>query len=141
MSPHDPNKILLGKILAEVYRMQRKANMPCSATDGQIYGLLNGFETAINEQLERIGYVSEAELMHVIDVLTPYWKEPAKLAEFKGFYDIEHELEAGGVDRAKAIPILRYLYANSQFHEVIAKMDSSDSPSECRTFKLTEWDA
>lgn len=55
---------------------------------------------------------------------------------FKGFYDIERELQEAGVDRAQAIRILTFFQANGQFQELIAKMDTSHSPSECRTFRV-----
>ncbi len=75
-----------------------------------------------------------------MDVLEPIWADEEKLKNFRGFYDIERELEQRGVHRSDAIAILRYLKANHQFTDVIEKMDSSHSPSECRRFELTEWD-
>ncbi len=140
MESMDTNKMLLGKILGEIYRLQKKIGVPHSASDPHIYGLLNGFESVIDEQIEKIGWVSKEQFNHTISVLTPYWKDENKLADFKGFYDIESELEDGGVSRGVAIQILSYLYANNQFTDVINKMNSSDSPSECRTFKMNEWD-
>jgi hypothetical protein len=134
-------KLLLGKVLGEIYRLQNHSNAAsCPASQAQIYALLHGFEHAIDEELEMIGYVSKADLKHVMDVLTPYFDDPGKLAAFKGFYDIERQLKAAGVERSQAIKILRYLNANDQFTNVIAKMDSSDSPTECRMFKLGDCD-
>jgi hypothetical protein len=140
MTVPDNNAILLGKLLAETYRIQRKLGIP-SVDDAKIYALLNGFESAIDDELQRIGFVSKEQETHVMDVLNPIWEDPDKLASFKGFYDIENELKAGGVDRTTAIAVLKYLNAHGQFTDVIAKMDTSGSPSECRTFNLDKWDA
>ena len=139
MNEIDTNALLLGKLLAEVYRVQRKLEIP-TADDATIYGLRNGFETVVAEELERIGFVSKAQIKHVMDVLDPIWQDPTKLAAFKGFYDIESELESGGVDRTTAIAVLTYLNAHGQFTDFIAKMDTSGSPSECRKFDLSKWE-
>jgi len=139
MNEIDTNAVLLGKLLAEVYRVQRKLEIP-SVDEATIYGLRNGFETVIAEELERVGFISKAHVKHVMDVLDPIWQDPAKLAAFKGFYDIERELESGGVDRSTAIAVLTYLNAHGQFTDVIAKMDTHGSPTECRTFALSKWE-
>jgi hypothetical protein len=139
MNEIDTNAVLLGKLLAEVYRVQRKLEIP-TADDATIYGLRNGFETVVAEELERVGFVSKAQVKHVMDVLDPIWQDPTKLAAFKGFYDIERELESGGVDRSTAIAVLTYLNAQGQFTDVIAKMDTHGSPGECRTFVLSKWE-
>lgn len=134
-------KRLFGRLLGEVFRIQRSLpDLACAASDAQIYGLLNGFEDSLNEILERTGDISAEKVKAVMDVLEPIWADADKLKSFKGFYDIERELEQRGVDRSDAIAILRYLKANHQFTDVIEKMDSSHSPTECRRFELTEWD-
>lgn len=134
-------KLLFGKILGEIYRIQRATeNISCPASNSQVYALLNGFEDAVDEEIERIGYISKDNVKAVMDILEPIWIDKDKLSKFKGFYDIERELQRNGVDRPTAISILKYLKANHQFQEVIDKMDSSDSPSECRRFDLDEWD-
>lgn len=133
--------IFLGKILGEIYRMQRDSDgSPCAATDGHIYALRNGFEHAVKEEIERIGFVSDVDLKSVMDVLDPIFLDDKKLKEFKGFYDVENSFKARNIDRSTAIVVLRYLYANGQYVEIIDKMDSSDSPAECRRFKLDKWD-
>lgn len=134
-------RLLLGKILGEVYRIQRSSKeMACGASDSHIYALRNGFEHAVKEEIDRIGEITDDQVKAVMDVLEPIWMDQEKLKAFKGFYDIESDLQRRGVDRVEAIRILRYLKANHQFTEVIAKMDSSGSPSECRRFDLDEWD-
>lgn len=141
MEREKQNRILLGKILGEVYRIQKHGNVPFGPSEANLFGLLNGFEHVIDEELEGIGFVSRDSLMAVINVLSPIDNDPEKLKAFKGFYDIEHELQKHGVDRSTAIRILTYLNANHQFQGLIAKMDTSGSPSECRTFEISKWDS
>ncbi len=114
--------------------------MVCSASDAQIYGLLNGFEGSINEIIERTGDISSEKVQAVMDVLEPIWADEEKLKAFKGYYDIESDLGRRGVNRGDAIAILRYLKANHQFTAIIEKMDSNHSPTECRSFDLTDLD-
>ncbi|HCB12101.1 MAG TPA: hypothetical protein DEP36_00820 [Gammaproteobacteria bacterium] len=134
-------KRLFGRLFGEVFRIQKAMpDVACAVSDAQIYGLLNGFEDAINELLERTGDISAEKVKAVMDMLEPIWADEEKLKNFTGFYGIERALQQQGVDRSDAIAILRYLKANHQFTDVIEKMDSSDSPTECRRFELTEWD-
>ena len=134
-------KLLLGRILGEIYRLQNSTEtVRCPYGPGHVYALLNGFENAVDEELERLGRVSASTVQKVIDVLDPIWSDKEKLDAFKGFYDIEPELIRKGVDRGQAMKVLTYFLANGQFIEIIRKMDTSNSPSECRTFELSEWD-
>jgi len=134
-------KLFFGKILGEIYRTQRASDdIACPASSGQIYALLNGFESAVDQEFEMMGSISKEQVKAVMDVLDPIWMDQEKLANFKGFYDIERELQSRGVDRSDAIGILTYLKANHQFTEVIDKMDTSGSPTECRRFELSDWD-
>ena len=73
-------------------------------------------------------------LMH----LSQYWRIK-KLNNFKGFYDIEEYLVCRWVDRTDAIHVLTYFKVNDQFLEIIEKMDTSYSPSECRLFEFNQW--
>nr|WP_319401862.1 hypothetical protein [uncultured Carboxylicivirga sp.] len=135
------SKLFFGKILGEIYRIQNNSeDMACPAEPSQIFGLLNGFENVIDEEIERIGAVSREELYAVMDVLDEYWRDLEKRQEFKGFYDIEHKLQQRGIGRGKAIPILTYLKANHQFVELIDKMNSQHSPIECKNFDLDEFE-
>jgi hypothetical protein len=136
----DKQILLLGKLLGEQYRTQKKLGLNVPASRGQIYGLINGFEWAIRQELDGMGDITDAKIQAVADVLDEYFMDDAKLASFKGFYDIEHRLQQMGVDRGDAMQIIRYFNADGKFNRVIAKMDSSDSPSECRTFELYDWE-
>lgn len=136
----DETKLLLGKLLGEVYRLQNNAGVRSDVGKAQIYGLLNGFENCIAHELEMIGFIPKEKVDAVGGVLEEYFNDDKKLESFKGYYDIEHALEDRGVDRSEAIRILTYFNAGHQFSSVIAKMDSPGSPSECRTFKLNEFE-
>ena len=134
-------KIMLGKILGEIYRIQNSSNvMQCPASPGRIYGLLNGIEDAIDAEIQTDSLISTDKVDAVCKVLDPIFSDPTKLDEFSGFYDIEDELNERDVDRSDAIRILTYLYADGKLATVIDKMNSKNSPVECKTFGLSEWD-
>jgi hypothetical protein len=132
-------KIMFGKILGEIYRIQSRKGY-CYVGKGTVYGLLNGFESVIDEEIERIGHVTNEELRAVVNVLNEYHKDQSKFNALSGYYDIEDTLDELEISRSKAITILTYLYANRRFTDVIDKFDSQNSPTECRTFELDEWD-
>ncbi|PYF70588.1 hypothetical protein [Pedobacter nutrimenti] len=114
--------------------------MAISASSGQIYGLLNGFEDAIDHELEMIGFVTQDEINGVGKILDEFFLDESKMANFKGFYDLEHKFSKIGVDRGQANKILRYYYADGSFEELIDEINTSDSPSESRTFNLRDYD-
>jgi len=133
----DDNKRLLGKLLGEIYRLQRTNGM-ITAGEAHTFALLNGFEDAINEELEAIGQITVEQVRHVRRVLGRYFDDRELLNSLHGFYNIEDELEAGGVDRVTAIDIFKYLKTRGDFEEIIQRMDSGHSPEECRRFELNE---
>ncbi len=134
-------KHMFGKILGELYRLQAAFDVPCSATPARIYGLLNGFETEIDAELRETGVVEAEKVRAVMDVLQPIWDDTDKLKQFEGYYKIDGDLKNRGIDRGEAIKVLTFLKANGQFLEVIEKMDTPNSPAECRTFELSKWDS
>lgn len=137
----DDTTKLLGKILGEIYRLQQKNdNITIQQPDSKIYALLNGFERTIKEELEVIGYVSDDHIEAVVSVINPIWMDEEKLENFTGYYDIEPDLKSRGIDRVLASKIFKYFKANGQFIELIDKMNSNNSPVECKNFELTDWD-
>ena len=131
-------KIVFGKLLGEIYRTQEIVKKGSSGmSEDVVYGLLSGIEAAIDFQLELIGFVENGKLDAVTEIIAPIWEDKKKLEEFGGYYDIEHELARRGVSRLDAIRIFTYLKANHQFTDLIDKMDSSRSPSECRQFEIS----
>ena len=136
----DDTKLLLGKLLAEVYRLQVNSNIPCSAGPDRIYGLLNGIEMEINGEIEGIGFISNEQVQAASRILDKIFMDDAKLAQFKGFYDIESDLENAGVDRVAAMKIFTYFAAAGRFTSILEKMNSNNSPIECKTFELNKWE-
>jgi hypothetical protein len=130
-------KVIFGKILGEVYRIQlhMKPNI-CRVGEATVYGLLNGIESAIDDEIdldpEFLVTRQESDLMD--RVLAEADQDP----KFAGFYDIEPKL--AGIDRGKAIRLLTYINASGCFTEVIAKMNSQDSPAECKKLDLDSED-
>ncbi|OEH53008.1 hypothetical protein AQ616_18385 [Oceanobacillus sp. E9] len=132
-------KIIFGKLLGEIYRIQNR-NGYCPVSEGRIYGLLNGIESAIDKEIESSGFLSNEELGKVAYVLDDYWKDPNKMEEVQGYYNLEDDFERAGLSRGQIIKALTYFKANSQFNDLIEKFDSERSPVECKTFELDEWD-
>lgn len=132
---------LLGKLLGEVYRIQKHLKgLDCGASDAQIYGLLNGLERSVRYELDAAGFLPESALQAVEDVLNEYFVDSKKLAELTGYYDVEGQLTRRGVDRSMAIRAMKYLKAERRFEPVIDKFNSQNSPAECKTFDLRDWD-
>ena len=141
MSTHDPATKLLGRILGEIYRIQNATEgMHCGAGPGQIYGLLNGFDEAIDTELDHTKGVSTDKLQAAAELLEPILQDPEKLEQFKGFYDVESALQARGISRTDAMQIFKYWWNDHRFVQLIEKMNSSRSPVECKTFELGEYE-
>ena len=131
------DKRMFAKLLGEVYRTQRRIDpLMCSTSMGRIYGLLNGIEDAVNDELEGLGFVSAEKMDALIEVIDPIFRDRERLDAFRGYYSIEHHLNNAGIDRATAIRLFTYLKAEDRFVELIEKMDSDHSPIECRRFEV-----
>jgi hypothetical protein len=129
-------KLFFGKILGEIYRLQKNTEeMDCTATQGQIYGLLNGFEESIDEQIAMIGHITKEDVAKVSDILEKTWLDEAKVLYFKGYEDIEAELKEAGISKHKAYRILKYLHANKEYVDLIEMM-VSDEENEDETNKF-----
>lgn len=130
-------KRFLGKILGELHRTRRMLAKK-EPVDAHIYALTHGFESAIDAELEEVGWISNDDETAVGEVLDVIYRDQGKLEKFRGFYDIEDDLKARGIDRSKAIRILTKMKAEGAFSGMIHKMDSSHSPSECRRFEIRQ---
>jgi hypothetical protein len=134
-------KVIFGKMLGEIYRIQNRMNPKiCPVQDSAIYGLLNGIEPVIDEEIEGIGFISKEQYEFATKVLSNIENDPERKKDFKGFYDIEKELSDGGISRGMAIQIFKHIKAFGGFADLFAKMNSVDSPTECKKFELYEWD-
>jgi hypothetical protein len=77
-------KLLLGRLLGELYSTRRVLTGGSRVGDATIYGLLNGFETTIDEQMALTGHVSAEQVRHVEEVLNPYFHDPDTLSDADG---------------------------------------------------------
>jgi hypothetical protein len=121
----------LGKILGEMYRIQKRLEMPGPA-DHVIVGLLYGIEPVIREQFS---FVPSDQCQAVLEALDRYAGDPEALT---GYYDIMSELEAAGVNRARAKIIITYLNLMGAYTDVIRRLDSDNSPVDLRRFDLQD---
>lgn len=136
-------KLFLGKILGETYRIQKRIEgMWCSATNQSIYGLVNGIESAVDEEITSLtrANISATNVNIVAKILDEIFLDEEKLNKFSGYYDIENQLKNHGIDRGQALRIITYFNEGGLFKEVIAKMDSNNSPIECRAFNIDDDD-
>ena len=137
----EESKLLFGKLLGEIYKLQNAMNPKgIQINEATIYRLVNGFEWEIDDQIENIGFVSRADEQAVADVLDEYFQDKAKLEALTGFYEVENKLKTKGIDRIKAIKIIKAMYAREAFTDVIKKFNSTGSPGEAKDFRLKDWD-
>jgi hypothetical protein len=127
---------ILTRTLGEIYRIQQNLGMNVPVSDGVVYGLLDRVEKAVSEVLP-----DDPLPAHLSDAaerfLDQFYQDSEKMKSLKGFYDIERSLEAIGIDRSKAIKLFTYLHNDGRFGEVTAKMNSQHSPTEVKTFELS----
>ena len=139
------NKLLMGRVLGELFRIQRKLDMPCAVGDEEIYGLIAGIEPAIDEVVNPREAVDEALVREVAAALDYFFNDPQRLKEFSGYYDLERQLQQRGfIDahgkRGWIIKILDWFAADGRYQALIDKMDSPNSPIECKTFGPNEYE-
>lgn len=128
-------KLFLGRILGEIYHLKQRMEIE-DYGDSLIYGLRNGFENEIDEHLKSVGYISTDKEIALSEILDVIFMDPEKLDNFKGYYDIEAQLEATEISRWDAIKIITKFKAENRFLILIEKMGSGYSPSECKNFDI-----
>lgn len=134
-------KLVFGKILGEIYRIQNKMDNASYLVGSEtIYGLLNGFEETLDQEIGNLSFISSEEVAYVSSVLNEYHINEQRLSTFNGYYNIEHKLLSRGIDRIKAKRIVTMFKIEGRFQNVIDKMDTSGSPGECRTFEIPEYE-
>ncbi|MDB6151879.1 MAG: hypothetical protein JWL90_332 [Chthoniobacteraceae bacterium] len=125
-----------GVILGEIYRLQNHLGVP-SADPIVLYGLTNGVESVIDTALHKSGpLISSEAVTQVAALLADYDKSPEQ--ELAGYLDLEPKLQALGIDRAAAIRILTFVKGLGLYEKTFARLNSENSPSECRLFELPE---
>jgi len=132
-------KKAFGLLLGQMFRIQKKLDQVhpnetplCQVEDGTIYGLLNGMENVINQQMDHVSFIPEDSIRKMGEILLPYLDDPNK--PFNGYYDIQNKVEMLGISRNDAVKILHYFWETDQFKPVLKKMDTSGSPGEFRKF-------
>jgi hypothetical protein len=139
--------MFLGRILGEIYRLQRRVEPGMvGVEDCTLYGLINGIEEAvdnfvtIDESGEPRDWVANEQLEAMREILRAVEADHERKAAFTGYYDIDERVRSAGLGRGAAIQTLTYLKAGGEFLNLIARMESQNSPSECRRFPLYKGD-
>ena len=101
-----------------------------------IYGLINGIEVVIDEELEKTELIQKDFYNTLSHTLSEINRNEKERNEFRGYYDIENKLGWEHSERGKAHVVLTYMKSMGRFVELINKMDSADSPDEMRNFDL-----
>ncbi|WP_155922176.1 hypothetical protein [Bacillus sp. EB01] len=114
-------KLALGKILGEIYRIQ-KAQEIDSVSDSRLFGLLNGFEEAIDSELGNLQFISDEDVKKVTDELAPYWNGERDIEEIPSFMTFRMDLERKGISHSKVVDILKYLKADGRFQTEIERL-------------------
>jgi hypothetical protein len=133
-------KIFLGRILGEIYSLRRRVVEDQRASPETIYGLFHGVESTIDQEIERTGFISRQLEHDLIDVLHKISVDEKKLGDFKGYYDIERELEAKGIARWHAIVLLSMFKLQGRFTEMVEKIENASpgSPIELHHLGVDE---
>lgn len=132
-------KLIFGKILGEIYKTQQLIKGE-EKPDAITYGLLSGLETVIDKELSNLELVTKEEINKVDEILNSYFDDGEKETAFSGYYTIESQLRDANISRSKAIKILKLFLAEDRYTTLIKKMNSNNSPSECKNFELKNYD-
>lgn len=76
------NKYMFCRLLGEIYRLQKRVDPEmCKVTDATIYGLIEGIEYVVDEEMQ-IEVISKNEVDIVGKILNQYWGDKEKLKQF-----------------------------------------------------------
>jgi len=123
-------KLALGKLLGEVYRSQKTQGI-LQISEGRLFGLLNGVEEEIDNELENMKFISKGHVSVVCDALDPYYKGEKAIDEMPSFLHFRMELEHKGINHAMLIDILKYLRSIGSYTTEIDKLGN---------YKLNDYD-
>lgn len=133
-------KIVFGRLLGEIYKTQNMISKTESISNSTIYGLINGLEVVIDEELDKSSLITNEFHETLANTLDDINSDAAKKNSFKGYYDIEDILQWRHEERGKSNVVLKYMKANGQFLDLINKMDSDNSPIEMKNFDIRDYD-
>lgn len=131
-------KIAFGRLLSEVYKIRNLVQPESQIPTHHIYALRKGIESAIDEEIETSFFVPDSFEENLSDALEEFSRDEDSLAQFEGYYSIEDKLNWRHGERPRPAILLRYWKAKGIFADLIEKMDSQGSPTECRNFELRE---
>ncbi len=115
-------KLALGKILGEIYRLQgRTLKMP-AVSEQTVFGLLNGFEETIDQEIGGLKMITQDEVRHVSSVLERYENDPLLLQSLVGYTAVEREMARYGIDWSTAQKIVTLLRHQRKYPKVIQKL-------------------
>ena len=115
-------KQLLGKILGEVYKMHDRRGLHYPASKATIYGLTHGMETIIDDELDRIGWVSSEAMQAIMAIFASISDNPTKLAAFEGYADISDRLAAAKISKETLITVVKYMQADFMYPEMVHRI-------------------
>lgn len=124
-------KFALGKILGEIYKIQRHLNIPVPLHDYEVYGLLKGMEDVVDMRIQNIEYISQDKIDRVVSVLNKHFQNPGQ-TNLSGYFAIKDELEEGGFEIAQgeAVSIMQYIKAQHSFEDIIDGLHLNLEPIE-----------
>lgn len=108
-------------MLGEVYRIQKSIGLS-TASEGRIFGLLNGLEESIDEELNTLQEINKEKVDAVRDYLDPYYQKKLPLSELPNQTEVRLELEKARITEGEFTTILKYLKANNMYTLEIDKL-------------------
>lgn len=125
-------------LIRRVLRLEKK--LKCSdVCEGSLYGAINNIDIHALGLIDE-NKISKDKIQTMREILTPIYNDAKRLKQFKGYYDIEHEIEKRGISRGEARVILKYFRGDGNFKELIDKMKGPDSPTEMTSLEVTDND-
>lgn len=116
-------RLVAGKLLGEMYAIQREIGI-CQVSDGRIYGLINGIEEEIEEEIGGLSLLSKQKVKLVCDELDPYYQEERPMEELNKL-EVRLKVERKGVSEGEFYTILDYLKSKNMYTVEINKMNNA----------------
>ena len=121
-------KQTLAKILGEIYKVQTACNIECDANAAKIYGLVNGIESAIDEEFSFDCWTSNSEMETIMRIFSEIDQSREKSAAFKGYDHISAQVKAAGLHKGTVIMAARYYNLLGMFRPMTDKILYEISP-------------
>ncbi len=103
-------KLVLGKAFGELYEIQKQHGIN-KVDNGHIYGLLHGFEEALDKEFENLSLISREETATVLRYFEPFLKVEKETSDLPSYDEMREEMKSKGITPERFITILRYLNA------------------------------